>query len=1460
MADKAQGKIVPPPSDALSTAIEAVKREPDNDQHWDLVEELVDSAQRPSDVRELFRSVLYKRDLGARSASQIGQRAVRFYEAWYGDDSKELAELLMKVVELDKSAAWAFERLTVALTVAERWTDLLDAYDAAIARADHTAQRMKLLDEAAQVAKDFAAQPDRAIGYMSQLFALEPDNASLAASLERLLERQGRYRDLIALWGSRIDSQPVRQQRETRQRMAVCYVDSLHDYASALGEIEKLRKEAPEYKPALDLLERILGTDSAAPAERKTAQMHLKEHFLRGNKPQDIVRVLERGLTFADPVERRALLRELVQRALDLRDDERAFTHQAALLVLEPNAHERDALRVLAERTRDFERYVGALVEAARASKEPLMQAELSMEAARLREEQLGQLPEAIALYREVFDASVSADSSIAAGRRLVKLLEQTDRERETLDVLSRMSELEPVEAVRKAMLGKVAQLAEKLGDKDRARRAWRSRVGDDSNDVEALDALVSAAARDDDYAGLAKLLRQRMRVQTSVQARRADLVWLAKICDEKLRDLDAAIGTWREVQALHPEDREAVSALTDLLSRAERWSELAEVLSEAAQGEVARFTALQTQLGDAYRTRLGKPELAVLRYRTALQVEPRNSGARAGQITLIEHAACRAIAVDSLAEAYKQTAEWQHTVALLEARLSAAPHNLRRAEILTETAKLFEEQGADPEQALECYRRAFALMPDDRATEREIRRLAELLGQWLAVVSAYRETIATFTKPTPRVAELRFEEGQVFEARLRDREAALEAYVEAARICPERVEFATASAKLAAQLGQFRTAAEQAVAHMIAKAAPSEVLFRTLEQVAAEVAGFDALCMSLSEVTVANSGAMPAAVSREIFARVATMHREQRKDLRAAESALLRGLRAEPGHRPTLIALAEVQRSEPGPALVVTLRSLAEGDEEQLDGLYEAAEVCLEHVRDKRQLGSTLELLYQRAVGLWRRGKKASGKREAPAAVAFAVDKLVGFYKDQNDPARALMLLTEASGLPFEAAQRQRILHQAAALAMGPVNEPERAIELYRDILHHDPRDTNAIVALGQLYTSRDRLPELLMLRRHELALGPELERKLALRLEVARLVGEVETRGDRVGVLQANLAERAGHKPSLDALGQLLRQKGQYLELSSIFDQQARGLRDMGRGPEAAWLFRQVAELRERALNDVAGAMTAYRELHALEPEGDASEALARLHAGLGEHAKAAEWLEIRLAAAPAELRASTAIALARAQLASGQPARARACLEQALVQDASVRDARELLAELYRKDGAHEQLARLLANGAELISDPTQRLAQLREAADLYCEKLKAPDRAIPVLMRATELAPDDLRLRIMLAEGLHVAGRFDEARGVLKALIEGFGRKRSPERAELHYRLGRVCESAGLIDEAFAELEQASKMDLAHQGALHALARLAHAQGDLDRAERAYRGLLLLVRRQKSDAEVLLAPSE
>lgn len=1448
------------PADALSAAIDAAKREPAKAANWDLVEELVDNAQRPSDVRALFQNVLAKKDLNASTASQVGQRAVRFYEAWYGEDSVELPQLLARVLEIDPSAQWAFERMTVALTVAERWDDLLAAYDRAIERADQTARRMKLLDEAAQAAKDFAAAPDRAIGYMNQLFALDPDNAALAASLERLLERQGRWRDLIDLWGSRIELQPAKQQRETRLRMAACLLDSLQDYPAALAQIELVLKDAPEYKPSYDLLEKVLGAQAAQPEQRRRALSLLKDYFQKRQKPRDVVAVLEQGLAFASDAERRALLRELVERWLDLHEDARAMQSQAALLVIEPMPKERDALRALAERTRDFERYATALVEAAAACPEVATRVELLAEAARLREETLGQLAPAIELYQRVFEAGAGADATVQAGRRLVRLLEQTDRERETLDVLSRMSELEPVDAVRRSMLGKVAQLAEKLGDKERAQRAWRARVVDDGSDVEALEALIQSAARDKDHASLVKLLTQRTLAPSAAHQRRSDLIWLARVYADQLQQLAPAIDAWRQVSTQYGEDAEVVTELTDLLSRAERWPELAELLNHAAASEVVRFTELQTQLGDAYRERLGKPEDAVKRYRVALQVDAAHARARVGQLALLDNERCRALAVGSLAEAYAQTDEWQNTLSLVEQRLLTLEAPAAQAEVLAEAAALWEERGRDLSKALACYRRAFTLVPDDRAIEREVRRLAEQLEQWDAVVASYRETIATVGRETPRVAELRYDEGVTLETRVGDREAALVAYTQACKITPDKLEFATAAARLAGALGRWDIAASQVLACAASGGGLPASLLGTLEAAALQGKSWAQLCDALTKAASFDADSLPPALARDLHARVALLQRERCKDDKAAQQALLRAVQADPTHRESLLALAQLQRVAPSQALLDTLERIAELDRDNLDALHEAAEVAQEPLRDAKRTLALLDALHTRALSLWRHDRKATGAREAQATTAWAIERLRDLHLAAGDTRAALELLVDSASLPLPAELTLQMRHQAAELARGPLSDAPRAIALYRDILAQGPRDVRAIEALAELYAQADRLPELLMLRRHELGLDVSVERRLALRLELSRLLGEMEARGDRVASLEANLAERPGHRPSLEALAALLRAQSRFAQLASVLESQARALGEQGRSQDAAWLWRELAKLREHELHDVMGAMAAYRELHTLEPYGDASEALAHLLAGLGDHSGAAEWLEIRLGTAPPDTRAITAIDLARAHIEAGQLARARGCLEQALAQDPQVQEARELLAQLYRQDAQHEQLARLLAQGAELVSEPERRLAYLREAADLYYDKLGAPDRSIPALARAVELAPEDARLRAMLAEGLRVAGRFDEARAQLKSLIDAFGRRRSPERADLHYQLARVAESAGAIDEALSELEHATKMDLAHQAALHMLARLARDQGDLDRAERAFRGLLLVVRRQKAEDAGALGASE
>src|SRR5690606_5979854 len=149
---------------------------------------------------------------------------------------------------------------------------------------------------------------------------------------------------------------------------------------------------------------------------------------------------------------------------------------------------------------------------------------------------------------------------------------------------------------------------------------------------------------------------------------------------------------------------------------------------------------------------------------------------------------------------------------------------------------------------------------------------------------------------------------------------------------------------------------------------------------------------------------------------------------------------------------------------------------------------------------------------------------------------------------------------------------------------------------------------------------------------------------------------------------------------------------------------------------------------------------------------------------------------------------------------------------------------------------------------VSDARTVLAYAREAALLYRDRLDAPARAVPVLAKAAELSPDDRELRLMLAEGLRASGELAEARALLEGLVAAHGRRRSPERAHAHLELARVLHAEGDDARALDELDVASSMAPGDATILVSLAELASDSGQLDRAERAYRTLLVSARRE------------
>lgn len=328
-----------------------------------------------------------------------------------------------------------------------------------------------------------------------------------------------------------------------------------------------------------------------------------------------------------------------------------------------------------------------------------------------------------------------------------------------------------------------------------------------------------------------------------------------------------------------------------------------------------------------------------------------------------------------------------------------------------------------------------------------------------------------------------------------------------------------------------------------------------------------------------------------------------------------------------------------------------------------------------------------------------------------------------------------------------------------------------------------------------------------------------------------------------------------SISRYARLLEEAGRSLDLARLWERHAVVRTEAGDRAGAAALWARAAGIHER-LSDVDGALAAHRNGAAVGGE-DSLEALARLYTDRKNHRQAASVLEWLSAQSTREELGERVVRLAQAYLALGDAERARARLEEALTTTMDAAPVRKRLIELYRKEGVWGPLCDLLVEEAERAADDRARLPLIREAAELHVRKRKEPERAVPLLERAVELDPEDPTLPLSLSEVLVASGRFEDAARVLRVRVEQYGHRRPKDRAIVHLYLARVALAAGRRAEALSELDIGAKIDPAHPGILYELGRLALEEGQLTRAERTYRALLLVLR--KPDEQAQFAPS-
>jgi tetratricopeptide (TPR) repeat protein len=1474
------------PTLGFELALAAAQEHPDVTDFWDDAEKLAQRLERAPDVADAYGRALAL-PVSAEAATLLGERAIAFQEEWF-EDGAGVVRILERVLEIDPRADWAFDRLKMLFDAGERWTDLFALYDRAIALAEDS-RKAALYEDAAQIAKDFANDSDRAVLYLEQLLILRPTEAHLVASLERLYERKGAHRELVKLLSSHLTSQSPAEAQRTRGRIAQLWLDDLKDPDRALEVAEDIQRHREVGKPdgapdPVALIERVMSLSPRGPGPegsgekpvRYRAAALLRAHYEQQKSDADLARLFEIELEIATSHEDLVTgHRKIATFYSNLAEYSTALEHLATLSLLEPDvAAHRVELAEVAAKVNRYDRLAEVLVKVSEKSASAPLRAELMTAAGDVWVTHLRDEDRAIGSYLSVL-ATPSAPPALVleAARKVEPLLERANRSWDLLDVLERLAALEGESAERARAWTLAARLATSFGEHVRAITAWEASLKE-REDSEALDSLIELLERESRWSDLLAALEKRAATPRTSEERRRDRTRIASVLQDRIGDLEAAVKAWTATEAEFGANDESTDALSRLLEKTERWPELEAKLAEAASRAETpeRRAQVLARLGDVARVHGKDPDRARASYTEALEASPQEAGARAGLLTLATSGIQAREVVRVLLAAYVKTRDSLATLAITELRLTAADGDEARIDILLESAGLAEGTG-DLAQAFDLQGRAFALAPDRPAVADEFARLARATGGWARYAEAHVKALeahtsspahaSTFGDPAWRAA-FRHRLAKVEDAELADGPGALAVYEVAVTEAPDSLEIALSTIDLAGRMARWSVAATAIVRVSSAQGkAIAETLARAEER-AQGAASWDELTHEL-EHAIAAASAAPA-VARDLEAALGAWHRDRRGDPDAAEAALTRALAYDSANADLLSALAQIQRRAKGRPLVDSLVRLSQATGGDLELLREAAEVVITTLADRALAKSILTSLLTLAESRWVPSEDAQAAEEDSAGpvsvgaaaspapiVRWAIGALAQIHGDDGHPEQTIDLLTTSARLPWSTAEARQMLHQAARIARDEVSDAARATTLYEGLFETDPADEEAVSALTRLYETNGRNVELLRLRARLVEIADDPNVRVALRLASATLEASLGHPEAAIALLRSNLTDVPRDDATTTTLAEVLSTSTRWSDLAELFATQASLADAAGATKVAADWWVRAASVAEQRLSDPDAAIRSYRRALALDERTTCLDDLARLLAARGDHAAAAETLSRLLGLAGEERVTPLTLRYVAELSAAGDGARARAELETACRAKPDDRDLGVRLVEMYTSQGAWDALADLHRRSAEAAPDKARKLTHLRAAADLLIHRCKTADAAIPLLEEAAELDPDDRATKLILSDALVHAAKFTEARALLRSIIDSFGGRRPKERGIAHYHLALLEIATQNRPQALVELEAATKIDPGNARILRALAEHAREDGQIDRAERSYRALLVALKRPEDSAE-------
>ena len=1206
-------------------------------------------------------------------------------------DKKTALSHFLEAVALEPSNTETLEAAETVAGAAKAWDDLVAAYQSAAAETSDLDAQVTLRLRLGRVLSMELGKVEDALAQYRLVYDEHPENTEALTALVGLYEKTEGWSDLLGVYRKKLELASDPEERKATQfGIAKVQREQMADVAGAISTFEEVLEEDADDLAALAALDDLYAETEAWEKQRET----LVQRIERADSDEQLVefkfRLAEVEETKLEDAEQAlANYREVIM--LDM-------NHSGARLALEGLLKDKALrgeaaviLETVFESREDWEKLVGVLEVRADVAKDAEEKVDLLRKLANISSTRLG-----------------SAENAISAQARALRA-DPTNK-----DARIELEELAEQAGALEQLVQIYQNIAEEASDDGLALEYW-TRLGPLLRSAERWEALV-------------KVLRTRISLESEPDAIESCYVEMAEVLEQKLGRPDDAVAAYQEILTQIPTSFRALSALDALFSKLERWEELAANLeAQLALSETEQTTQeLTLRLAGLREQQMGLIEQAIDGYREVLDADPAQRAALAALERLSANKEHELNIAEILEPLYRSSGDFEKLIGVHEVQVRRSSDAARKVELLAAIAELQEDSAGDVHAAFDTTARALAVDPANDATLENLKRLAAATDQFEQLAQILAERAGAITAEPELVCSLLMSAARVYEDNVGNTKKAIEFYRKVLDADATQLEAAEALQRLYQATEQFAEMAAillrkaeiledvDAKKRALFQAAQieEEVLERADNAIAAyekvlEIDEEDArsvdalvnLLLGLSrweELLKAYTRKVDLVLDpdekKQVLYEVGAVYERELSDVENAIDTYQRILELDPDDLTALGRLDVLyQTAENWQELLSILTREAEltadpeesvGYQYRVAALYEkrladverAVELYRELLAIQPDHGSTLEAL-----------ERLQHSQGAPLAASAVLEQM---YEAAGESEKLVGALEVQVKHAADAYAGVELLQRIAMIQEESLGNVEAAFETFSRAVALDSQNADVLESFERLAMLTDGWKKAAEIYDAELkAAADEPERRVDLGLRAAQVYEvQLEDVESAIARYRAVLEADESNRRALVALDRLYTQTERSPELAGILVREA----EIGETPEEILDFKyRLGALRQEKLNDIRGAIDAYREVLAAAPEHEAS--LSAL-----ESMFEAEVEQIQIG---------------------------------------------EILEPIYQASAEWEKLLNVREGQLSKITDPEERIAQYHRMAVEAEEQLADGGRAFAYLVRALAEAPQD-----------------------------------------------------------------------------------------------------------------------